>query len=250
MLKGNVFFFILANKKTITLRALHTLMLKKFNKITIESPVDKVIQQIRTLIASGELKPGDTLPPERKLAETLDVSRQIVRDSIKKLEFYGLVKTHPQSGTKIRGKGLIALEGLIIDILDFEKADFESLIEFRNLLEIKCAGLAAEKRTENQVNLIKKAQLEYENKIQNGESGENEDLNFHLQIAEISGNSVLKLMMRIITPDILKNSNLRNRKTPKSRKDIIVEHKEIVNQINLKNPKGSKNAMRKHLRDL
>lgn len=223
-------------------------MLKKFNKITVESPVDKVIQQIRTLIASGELKPGDTLPSERKLAETLDVSRQIIRDSIKKLEFYGLVKTHPQSGTEIKGKGLIALEGLIIDVLDFEEADFESIIEFRNLLEIKSAGLAAEKRTEEHVKLIKKAQLAYEKKIKKGESGENEDLNFHLQIAEISGNSVLKLMMRIIAPDILKNSSWRKRKIPKHHDDIIEEHKEIVNQIISKNPKASKNAMRKHLR--
>ena len=223
-------------------------MLKKFNKITVESPVDKVIQQIRSLITSGELKPGDTLPPERKLAETLGVSRQIIRDSIKKLEFYGLVKTHPQSGTKIRGKGLVALEGLIIDILDFEEADFESIIEIRNLLEIKSAGLAAEKRTENHIKLIKEAQLVYENKIQRGETGEDEDLNFHLQIAEISGNSVLKLMMRIITPDILKNSDWRNRKVPKNHSDIIEEHKEIVKQIISKNPKESKNAMRKHLR--
>lgn len=223
-------------------------MLKKFNKIIVESPVDKVVQQIRTLITNGELQPGDTLPPERKLAETLNVSRQNIRDSIKKLEFYGLVKTHPQSGTKIRGKGLIALEGLIIDILDFEEADIESMVEFRNLLEIKSAGLAAEKRTADQIALIKKAQSAYENKIKSGKTAEKEDLNFHLQIAEISGNSVLKLMMRIITPDILKNSIWQNRKRQKNQIDIIEEHKEIVNQIVSKNPKASKNAMRKHLR--
>lgn len=96
--------------------------------------MNKVVQKIRTLITSGELKPSHTLPPERKLPETLKRSRLIIRDSIKKLEFYGLVKTHPQSGTKIKGKGLIALEGLKIDALDFEEADFESIIEFRNII--------------------------------------------------------------------------------------------------------------------
>ncbi len=223
-------------------------MLKKIDKADNESPIKKVIQQIRKLIADGDLKPGDTLPPERKLAEMLDVSRQVIRDSIKKLEFYGLVKTLPQSGTKIRGKGLIALEGLIIDILDFEEADFESIIEFRNLLEIKSAGLAAVKRTEAEIKVMKKAQLAYEQKIQLGESGEEEDLNFHLQIAEISGNSVLKLMMRIIAPDILKHSNWRKRNEQKSQQDVIAEHQKIINQIVAKNPKASKNAMRKHLR--
>ncbi len=222
-------------------------MLKKLNK-NQELPVYKVVKQIRALIMSGLLNPGDTLPPERKLAESLGVSRQVVRDAIKKLEFYGLVKTLPQSGTKVRGKGMIALKGLIIDVLDFEEADLASIIEFRNLLEIKSAGLAAEKRTAKHIKLLEEAHLKYENKIQLGESGEDEDLNFHLQIAEISENSVLKLMMRIIAPDILKNLNKRNLKRDKSHKDIINEHQEILYQIIAKDPKASKNAMRKHLR--
>lgn len=217
-------------------------------KTVVESPVKKVIQQIRALITDGELQPGDTLPPERKLAEKLNVSRQVIRDAIKKLEFYGLVKTLPQSGTRIKGKGLVALEGLIVDLLDFEEADFESIIEFRNLLEIKSAGLAAQKRTDYQINLINEAFVEFEHAIQNGQTGENEDLNFHLQIADISGNSVLKLMMRLITPDILKNARWRNRNRQKSQEEIIEEHREIVNQIILRNSKESKNAMRKHLR--
>ena len=223
-------------------------MLDKFNKISLKSPVEKVIEQIRTLISNGDFNPGDTLPPERKLAEKLSVSRQNVRDAIKKLEFYGLVQTHPQSGTKIRGKGLIALEGLIIDILDFEETDFESIIEFRNLLEIKSAGLAAVNRTEEDIKLIKEAQNNYELKINSGEVAETEDLNFHLQIAEISGNSVLKVMMKIITPDILKNSIWRNRNNETIPRNIIKEHDDIVNQIISQNPKESKNAMRRHLR--
>ena len=223
-------------------------MLGKFKKINQESPTQKVIEQIRSLISNGDFKPGDILPPERKLAEKLNVSRQNVRDAIKKLEFYGLVKTLPQSGTRIIGKGLVALEGLIIDILDFEKSDFESFIEFRNLLEIKSAGLAAVNRTEEDIQRIKLAQKNHEIKFKSGEDAENEDINFHLQIAEISGNSVLKLMMRIITPDILKNSMWRNRSIETTSRSIIDEHDEIVQQIIQQNPKESKNAMRRHLR--
>lgn len=214
----------------------------------LDSHNKNVINKIRTLIESGNVKSGDSLPSERKLAESLNVSRQAIREGIRKLEFYGLVKTLPQSGTKIIGKGLVALEGLVIDILDFEESDVESLIEFRNLLEIKSAGLAAINRTEKDIELIKFAQERFEHQILIKQNSEKEDLQFHLQIAAISGNSVLKLIMRIITPDIISNSAWRKPISKKNSEDLIKEHSEIVKQIASKNSKGAKNAMRIHLR--
>lgn len=223
-------------------------MLDKLNKIEIETPVDNVIRQIRLLITTGELKPGDTLPSERKLSEQLGVGRIVVRDAIKKLEFYGLVKTYPQAGTKIKGKGLMALEGLILDILDFEEADFASIVEIRNLLEVKSAGLAAVKRTEKDIERIQKALLDYEAKVKLNLPAEKEDFQLHMQIAEVSGNSVLKLLMNIITPDILNSFRTSNKTKDARTQDILLEHKNIVDQIIAQNPKEAKNAMREHLR--
>ena len=223
-------------------------MLDKLNKIKVDDPVDKVIHQLRSLITTGELKSGDTLPSERKLAENLGVSRMVIRDAIKKLEFYGLVKTYPQAGTKIKGKGVMALEGLILDILDFEEADFVHIVEIRNLLEIKSAGLAATRRTEKDIENIQKALLDYEEKTKNNLPAKKEDFNLHLKIAEVSGNSVLKLLMNIITPDILNSFTTRYTNTEERILDIIKEHKEIVDQIIAQNPKEAKNAMRRHLR--
>ncbi len=47
-------------------------LLTNFSQIVVESPVDKIIKQIRDLITSGQLNPGDRLPPERKLSELGD----------------------------------------------------------------------------------------------------------------------------------------------------------------------------------
>ncbi|MEM0992793.1 MAG: GntR family transcriptional regulator, partial [Bacteroidota bacterium] len=106
-------------------------VLSNFQEITIETPVDKIIRQIRALITSGQLNAGDRLPPERKLAERLGVGRTSVRDAIRKLEFYGILKTLPQSGTIVAGMGITALEGLITDVLKIENSDFASLVETR-----------------------------------------------------------------------------------------------------------------------
>ncbi|MEL6627817.1 MAG: GntR family transcriptional regulator, partial [Bacteroidota bacterium] len=85
-------------------------LINNFKEINIESPIDKIMNQIKGLITSGQLKPGDKLPPERQLAEKLGVGRSHVRDAIRKLEFYGILKTLPQSGTKVAGIGITALE--------------------------------------------------------------------------------------------------------------------------------------------
>ena len=109
-------------------------MLENLDPILIKDPVDLIISQIRESIISGLIKPGEKLPPERKLAEKLGVSRNQVREAINKLSFYGIVKVLPQSGTVVTGTGTIALEGLISDVLKIENNDFQSLVDTRILV--------------------------------------------------------------------------------------------------------------------
>jgi len=225
-------------------------MLDNLQKIVIEKPVDKIIRQIRDLIASGELKPGDKLPPERKLADHLGVGRGPVREAIQKLEFYGILKTQPQSGTIVAGMGLRALDGLITDVLKLETADFTSLVETRVILEVNAAQFAAKRRTTDDIAAITNALKDYEAKIAAGEQAVEEDLLFHLTIAEASKNKALKSFMLIITPDIIRNfidlkvcDNGRFLKT-------VEEHQEILNFIIDQDAPSAGEAMRNHLNDV
>jgi len=225
-------------------------MLENFNKIEIENPVDLIISQIKDLISSGAVKPGEKLPPERKLAEHLGVSRGHIRDAIRKLEFYGILKTQPQSGTIVAGMGLNALEGLITDVLKLEPADFKSLVETRVILEVNAAQYAAMRRTEDDIVAITNALNEYEKCINAGVNAVEEDLLFHLTIAEASQNKALKSLMMIITPDIVKSfidlqvcSNDRFSKT-------IQEHQEILEYIIAKDFENAGSAMKEHLNDV
>lgn len=225
-------------------------MLENLNRITLENPVDLIISQIRELISSGSIKPGEKLPPERKLAEHLGVSRNQVREAINKLQFYGVVKVQPQSGTTVTGIGITALEGLITDILKIEKSDFKSLVDTRILLEIEAARLAAINRTKDDLVDLSNALNAYEEKLMSGDLAVEEDLLFHLKIAEAGKNSVLKSLMIIITPDIVKSfiklkvcNESNNRKT-------IEEHRQILQMINDQDAEGAKLAMEKHLEDI
>ncbi|MEM1321658.1 MAG: FadR/GntR family transcriptional regulator [Bacteroidota bacterium] len=225
-------------------------MLNNFQEIKIESPVDKIIRQIRELITSGQLKPGDKLPPERKLAEKLGIGRSNVRDAIKKLEFYGILKILPQSGTIVAGMGIAALEGLISDVLKIENSDFASLVETRVLLETESAKLAATRRTDQDILDIKAALDAYNNKVQLGQPAVEEDLIFHLKIAEASKNTVLKTLMLIITPDIINNFiKLDICKDGRSH-NALEEHEIILNCIVAQDPEAAAAAMKVHLKDV
>ena len=225
-------------------------MLENLNKIKIQSPVDIIISQIRGLIESETLKPGEKLPPERRLAEQFGVSRSQVREAINKLQFYGIVKVQPQSGTVVSGVGINALEGLITDVLKIEKSDFKSLVDTRILLEKEAARLAAIHRTDEDIRSLTEALNKYEAKLEVQDNAVEEDLVFHIKIAEASGNSVLKSLMLIITPDIVKNIIDLKVCSDSNKRKTINEHKNILDMIIAKESQGAFDAMEAHLLDI
>lgn len=225
-------------------------MLENLQKITIEKPVDKIISQIRSLITAGEIEPGDKLPPERKLAEYLGVGRAQVRDAIRKLEFYGILKTHPQSGTIVSGIGIVALEGLMTDVLQLEEHDFRSLVETRVLLEMQTASLAASKRTSDDIAQLNSALKAYETKVKQGQPAVEEDLLFHIKIAEAGKNNVLKSLMMIITPDIVSSFNKLKVCNDGNTYKSLEEHQTILDHIVNQEHELASKAMELHLRDV
>lgn len=224
--------------------------LNNFEEIIFAKPSDIIINQIKNLISTGQLKPGEKLPSERKLSERLSVSRSAVRDAIKKLEFYGVLKTHPQSGTVVAGIGPTALQGLISDILHIDGSDFKSLVETRVILEINSARLAAERRTDKNILRIQQALDLYHGKLKLGQSTVEEDLMFHLEIAEATQNSVLKSMMMVITPDIIANFIKYDVCGDDVKIERFKQHQTILNHIKDKDPDMAAQLMDIHLKDI
>ena len=211
-----------------------------------ENATDDIIRQIRSLLDSGDLQPGDKLPAERKLAEKFQVARSQVREAFKKLEFYNIIKTMPQSGSVISAIESTALNSLISDILKMDNCDFHSLVEARSIIEINAAKLCAIRRTEEDLKMIESAMNNYNKKIKECGSALEEDLYFHRTIAEGSKNTVLKSMMMTITPDIMVNYAKFN--VCKTNFEIpISEHRLLFEYIKNNNAEAASNIMSQHL---
>lgn len=164
---------------------------------------EKVIKYIQDAIERHELLPGDRLPAERKLGEMLDVSRTVVRQSIQKLELYGIVKTMPQSGTFVSSFSKQQLDMLIDNAIAIGRYDFESLMAVRILLEAEALRLCAINRTEQDLDDIVAAFTEYEQNI-NTDRRQETDFNFHLTISKGAHNPVIHSMLLSIIPDTLR----------------------------------------------
>ncbi|PQJ69406.1 MULTISPECIES: FadR/GntR family transcriptional regulator [Polaribacter] len=210
----------------------------------------EIIIGIRDLINYKNLEPGDKLPSERMLSEKFNVSRSNVREAIHRLEFYGLLKSRPQSGTFVANIGVTALNGMIEDIIRLDEPEFKSLVETRILLELKTSRLAALRRTEGDLLKLNEALEAYKTKVINGEDAVQEDLLFHLAIAKASGNSTMNTFMLIITPEIITNFKKHHVCDADLAQRGISDHQAIFDAIKEKNPQLAKQKMKEHFKEL
>jgi len=223
-------------------------VIEHLHEIDLQTPADVIIRQIKTLISSGILKPGDRLPAERALMERFGVGRGYIREALKKLEFYGVLKTRPQSGTVVASLGVKALEGLISNVLNLEKDDLVSLMETRALLEVQAARLAASRASAGEVRELRRTHEEFQKQVEGGSSGLEEDLMFHLKVAECSHNSVLRSLIGLITPDIITLS--KSYDTCRDGRFLIAkkEHEAVLQGIRDRAPERAAAAMEEHMR--
>jgi len=211
------------------------------------SPTGKIISKVKELINSGALKPGDRLPAERKLAEELGFGRTHIRDAFHKLEFYGIIKTMPQSGSIINGLDITTLDGLISDVLNLQDYDFFSLVETRIVLEVNTIRLSAERRTKQDIYKLEQA---YDNFVRNFDTPDqvSHDFAFHRTIAETCHNPVFKALLMIIIPDILVIYQRDNICAPNPA--VIHEHLRMLECIKSKDGEQAAQIMKQHLRDV
>jgi len=210
----------------------------------LEKPEDIVISKIKELINSGILKPGDKLPAERKMALDFGFGRTQIREALHKLEFYGIIKTLPQSGSVVNGLDITTLDGLISDVLNLHAYDFYSLVETRVLLEVKAIQLCAERRTEQDIKMLEKV---HENYVRYFDTAErvSHDFAFHRAIAEASHNPVFKAMLMIVIPDIL--AIYQKDRICSPNKANMEEHESMLEYIKSGNSAAAGEVMTEHL---
>jgi len=144
----------------------------------------QIADQLRELIRTGDAKPGQQLPSERELAQSLGVSRPTVREALIALEVAGLVEVRVGIGAFVRtAKGNDAMPGNCPSPTE--------VMELRLLLEPKAAALAAVHIDAAQTARLKANIASIHLQSAGGPWDPVNDREFHLIIAQSTGNSAM-----------------------------------------------------------
>jgi GntR family transcriptional regulator, transcriptional repressor for pyruvate dehydrogenase complex len=212
---------------------------------------EQIADQIKAAIISKELNPGDKLPSEQMLADQFQVSRPTVRDAIKLLAASKLIMT--KSGAK--GGHFVAeidLNTLITDISDFitlslslEGMTIEEVLEVRDTVELKSSYLAALRRTEDDLKILKECLPSLENHISSSQFYE-QDFKFHQAVAGATHNRMIITTTEAITLS-LTNYFAQSDCPSQLREKLITELYDIYEAIEAKNPDLAVEKMKQHL---
>src|SRR5215472_11778688 len=151
---------------------------------------ETIAGKITELITSADLKPGDRLPTEHELSEQLGVSRTVVREAVKVLVATGLVYTRRGSGLYVANK-TSALHMTVLDSLTpADPTEVISLYEFRLMLELPAARLAAERITPHELRELREvvALNQRSAETQQRQQWSESDASFHRGVAEATHN--------------------------------------------------------------
>ncbi|MCB8817347.1 FadR/GntR family transcriptional regulator [Desulfosporosinus shakirovi] len=223
----------------------------QFEKITKpQRTSQEVLKQINSLIIEERLRPGDRLMGEREMAGELGVSRTTLREALRTMEFLGWVEIKPGGGTFIRNAQLNDVISPLALALSVEPTRIEELWETRITLEVECAGLAALRASEEDLQIISHALRDMKSSLEDLDAYAKADMRFHFLITQASQNSMMNRLLQTFVVHILE---LIKKAGPlRFSHDIgglctIQEHISIYDAIVSHNVEQSKILMRKHL---
>ncbi len=213
--------------------------------------VTEIVESLAASIRAGQLQPGDKLPTEAEIMARFDVSRTVVRESISKLQASGLVETRHGIGTFVienRDAG-----NFKIAAADFATvADVISVLELRISLETEAAGLAAQRRTTENLDAMATALRAFQDSIHADSDAVPPDFQFHMEVARATGNRHFADLMTYLGTMIIPRTRVNTpQSAPEGRLSYLQrvngEHESIYNAIRSQDAEAARAAMRTHL---
>jgi len=209
--------------------------------------VDRVVEELTSLIVGGQLEPGTKLPPERELAEALGVSRTVLRESVRILMAKGLFEIRHGVGTIVRQMTTEQISeplGLLAEMRG--GISWRDLHQVRTILEIEVAGLAASNATDADIDRLEQLLADMDAHADDPATFAEVDADFHVALARITHNPILSLLV-----DTLRNL-LRDYMTEvlgaiDPSVDVSPYHAEIVAAIQAGSKDQARQAMDRHL---
>lgn len=200
----------------------------------------RIVEQVERLIEARRLEPGDRLPPERELAQLLNVSRPSLREALKALEARGRVRIRHGVGVWIQaGDPGVRLIGM-------QQIGLRELFSMREVLEVPAAAWAAGAATPDAGARLLTMVDAMDGLVDIEELG-GMDVEFHTRITELAGNRFLQQTLGVLH-EMLREGMKTTLAIPGRRQRANTEHRRIAEAIAVADIPAARRAMRTHIR--
>ncbi len=208
-----------------------------------------LIEALAERIVSGELLPGQRLPTEQAIVSATGVSRTVVREALASLRARGLIMTRQGLGAFVADDAVPTAERPVLTV---GTVGALQILELRSAIEPEAAALAADRRSESEVQALRDAAEAVTVSINGGGSGEEPDYAFHHTILRATRNpffvEVIKpLGAALINPPVVPPQAMTARARERYRQALQSEHLAILSAIAAQNAEAARRAARRHL---
>lgn len=192
---------------------------------------DEAIEKIKAMIVSGELGPGDRLPPEKELAERLGLSRNSMREAVKALEVIRVLDVRRGDGTYVTSLEPHLLLEAISFVVDMH--DDDSLLELfavRRMLESQATGLAATHGDDEAIATLQ-AEIDGIDAAVSIDDLVAHDIRFHREIVQMTGNGYLASLIDSLSSQTIRARVWRGLTERGAVERTLSEHRAIADAI-------------------
>lgn len=223
-----------------------TLFKKNLQTIDTSSLVDRVENKLVEILQKKKLKVGDSIPKELELAETLGVSRTVVREALLRLRMMGLIESKKKKGSVITSPDLFGIMSKSMNPHILDQGTLKEIFEIRLVLEIGMADFLFQRIKKEDIEELKQIVSKEPEITDQHLFNISHEIAFHGKLYEITGNETLKKFQKMLLPvfDYVHHSGLLGKPVPLKK---FVSHKGLVDVLENGTPELFRSSMRHHL---
>jgi GntR family transcriptional repressor for pyruvate dehydrogenase complex len=217
-------------------------LIGELKRIDQKTMADLVELQLRDYLRKKSFKPGDSLPSEQQLADSLGVSRNVVREALSRLRMLGIVETRKKRGMLLASPDILGSLERVLDPLIMNENTLQDLFELRLSLEVGLADILYKRKKKKDVEELEAIALRQQQVVGKPAFRVKHEIAFHGKIYQMTGNDTMQRFQHMLLPIFGYVVELEKVYTPAS-----VSHIQLVELLKNSSKEKFRQGMLQHL---
>lgn len=220
-----------------------------YSVVTSNRMSEAIVEQIRGLIRSEQLRPGDRLPSERDLGERMGVSRVTVREAMRVLEAGGLIEIRvgARGGAVVTTPDSSKIGSGLADLISLSPLTAGEVTEARQVVELGIIPMVVERATDEDIEQLREMVAQHQAALKEGTYGMPMSAAFHVRVAACTHNSAIEMLVHSFHGPLLMSLREAQVVAPLMGVKGVSEHKEFVEAVARRDVARAEEIMSVHL---